>query len=235
MALSSGSERRSRADLIAVAICIAVPFGLEFFYAALLKEQFSIKSMWLVHKTFLLFFPLLWLWIATGRFPRPSSPAARGIIPAAGFGLAVGLGAIAIYFLGFSQTFDSSRLKERLAAAGILDHYILFVSLLTLVNSLLEEFYWRFFVYERGLGFTSSLGALRLSSLGFAAFHLPALWLFVGPILAFPCAAGIYAGGYIWGRIYVQSRNLYAVWLSHALVNLSIFFIGYYAVFLQGS
>ena len=102
-----------------------------------------------------------------------------------------------------------------------------------LFHSGLEELYWRGFIY-RGLSrVTAEPWALSLSSLGFMAHHVLVLGKFFGyeSVWTYVCSAGVAVGGVIWGVMFRKTKSLWPTWLSHGLVDASLFLIGYHLVF----
>lgn len=107
----------------------------------------------------------------------------------------------------------------------------------SLVHSGLEELYWRVFVYRGLAGNMADHWALGLSSLGFMAHHVLVLGKFFGYASAWTyiCSAGVAIGGLIWGVMFRKTKSLWPAWLSHGLVDASLFLIGYHLVFVHGS
>ncbi len=98
-----------------------------------------------------------------------------------------------------------------------------------LAHSLLEEYYWRWFVCGQLRQHCSLTGAVIVSSLGFMAHHVVLLATFFGwnSPLAYLFSFAIAIGGAFWAWLYAQSRSLIGPWLSHMLVDVAIFLIGY--------
>lgn len=97
------------------------------------------------------------------------------------------------------------------------------------VHSLLEEYYWRWYVFGQ-LRRVLSLGAAAgLSSVAFGAHHFLLLGTFFGAASPGTWLLGtaVIAGGAIWTLMYEARGNLYACWLSHALIDAAIFAVGY--------
>jgi membrane protease YdiL (CAAX protease family) len=103
----------------------------------------------------------------------------------------------------------------------------------SLVHSLLEEYYWRWFVFARLADVSKLPTAIAISSLGFMAHHV----LIVGMYFGWTSAAtwlfslAIAVGGAVWAGLYHRSRSLIGPWLSHLLVDAAIFAVGYDLVF----
>ena len=125
----------------------------------------------------------------------------------------------------------TSEVKSKLTGFGIttLAAYSLLAVFYSLIHSLLEEYYWRWFVFGRLRKLRPLGAAVAISSVGFALHHVlvlekyfgwysPATWLF---------SAGVAVGGVVWAIVYQRSKSLLGPWLSHLLVDAAIFAIGY--------
>ncbi len=111
--------------------------------------------------------------------------------------------------------------------------YVALAVFYSAIHSLLEEYYWRWFVFGQLARLIDWRPAAIISGLAFAAHHVlvlakyfgygsPWTWLF---------ALGIAIGGAVWAWLYRASDSLAAVWLSHALVDAAIFGLGYVIIF----
>ncbi len=101
------------------------------------------------------------------------------------------------------------------------------------MHSLLEEYYWRWFVFGWGISVWGKPLAYLLSSLGFMAHHVLLLGHFLGfaDWRTYLLAASIAVGGAFWAWLYHRTENLSAAWLSHAIVDAGIFAFGYFLLF----
>jgi membrane protease YdiL (CAAX protease family) len=181
-------------------------------------------------------FPLVWR-LGVERSPlrlrRPM--AARDVA----WGLGSGLGLLALLFAAWSLVLrDHAALRGAPAAiAAKIDAFgiatpgafLLLAVFYAVVHSLLEEYYWRWFLFGRLRRRMPAATALVLSSFVFTAHHVlligellggygPATWLF---------ALGVAAGGALWAWLYQKSDGLYAPWLSHACADAGLMAIGY--------
>ena len=100
---------------------------------------------------------------------------------------------------------------------------------LCLAHSLLEEYYWRWFVFGQLYKNWSLSLAILVSSVGFMAHHVVLLATFFGwgSPLTYLFSFGVAIGGAFWAWLYASSRSLLGPWLSHMLVDVAIFLIGY--------
>ena len=102
------------------------------------------------------------------------------------------------------------------------------------VHSLMEEYYWRWFVFRELKGLLAPGAAIALSSLAFMAHHVIILWIYLpGRFLTavVPFSLCVALGGAAWAWLYERSGTLYTPWLSHLLVDVAILAVGYEMVF----
>jgi membrane protease YdiL (CAAX protease family) len=166
----------------------------------------------------------------------PTRPSAAGLASGLGFGAAVATTMLALYFgvLADSSALAETPAKVRrlLRDGGIATPaaYWTLAVFYALAHSLMEEYYWRWFVFD-GLRRSMPMWfAIALSSLGFMAHHVILLGVYFPSrfwALAMPLSLGVAVGGAVWAWLYHRTGTLYAVWLSHGLVDGAIFVIGY--------
>ena len=121
-----------------------------------------------------------------------------------------------------SQVFgdDFLRTPAQFAAAGIF---------YALVHSLLEEYYWRWFVFGQLRRLLPLGQSTALASLAFAAHHWIVLGSYFGRFspVTWLMTFAVAVGGAVWCGIYHRSHSLLGPWLSHALVDAAIFAVGF--------
>jgi len=124
------------------------------------------------------------------------------------------------------------RAKIQSFGAGSPRVYLLLAVFYSAIHSLLEEYYWRWFVFGQLSRFCRIPTAIAVSSIGFAAHHVLVLGLYFGysgPAAFFTLlfTVAIVIGGAFWAWLYAASKSLASSWLSHGLVDAAIFSIGY--------
>jgi len=204
-----------------IALAHAPAAAQQIAYAALKAIQFAL--------------PLAWVWIVHRERPRWPPLNSRGLLLGAAFGLAVALAMAALYRILLEPrglfALPAQQVQTKITAFGLDSpaKFILFALFCSAMHSLLEEYYWRWFVFRQLSRWTSLPVAIAISSLGFAAHHVLVLQLYFGwtSPLTWLCSAGVVVGGAAWAWLYHRSGSLYAPWLSHALVDAAIFVIGY--------
>ena len=180
-------------------------------------------------------FPLVWVGFALREplgWPRPNR---QGV----GTGIACGLVVVAAGWLLYhevlreSAVFAGSTDEIRAKVAGLgLDSVAKYAALgvfYSLVHSLLEEYYWRWFVFGQLRRLLPGWPAIVISAVGFMAHHVLVLSLFFGwwtwPTILFSLAVAV--GGVFWAWLYARTGSLYGPWVSHLVIDAGIFWIGY--------
>jgi membrane protease YdiL (CAAX protease family) len=188
-------------------------------------------------------FPLLWVWVFEPERLQLRRPSFRGLEWGVGFGLAVGALILAAYYLGLrngrllSETPDRVRAKVAQFHMNTPALYLLMALLVAGVHSLMEEYYWRWFVFGELERRWPLLPAMLVSGLAFMLHHviilsvyLPGRWL----AAALPFSLAVAAGGAVWAWLYHRTGTIYSCWISHLLVDAAIMVVGYDLVFARG-
>ncbi|HTU21115.1 MAG TPA: CPBP family intramembrane glutamic endopeptidase [Gemmataceae bacterium] len=164
---------------------------------------------------------------------RPRFP---GLKPALIFGLAVAVVMIGVYFGVLRGTSLLARtpamLRGKLQAVNIdtPSRYVALAVFVVAAHSLLEEYYWRWFVFGGLRQFLSLLPAMLLSSLAFMAHHVVVLYVYLPGrfwTAVLPFSLTIAVGGAVWAWLYERNGSIWAPWLSHLLIDAGIFVIGW--------
>ena len=180
-------------------------------------------------------FPLAWVGLVCRERLRWPKFNTRGLTQGIGFGLLIATGIFALYFGYFraAGTFAAAgkKMLTELSGIGVTSPAIyagvaIFYSLL---HSLLEEYYWRWFVFGRMRNLIPLSPAITLSSLAFMGHHVVVLGLYFGwtnPWMYF-FALATAVGGAFWAWLYNKTGSIYGPWASHLLIDAAIFAVGY--------
>lgn len=149
-----------------------------------------------------------------------------------GFGVALGLG-LGIYALilgGWAvlrNWIDFSGIADSLTSnAGVTKENFLYVSLyISFVNSLLEEFFFRGFVF--GNLKQSRKFAYCFSAAAFSLYHAAMMIGWFHPALLILVLAGLFVGGLIFNWLNEKQDCIYVSWLTHMFANFAINTIGF--------
>jgi len=127
---------------------------------------------------------------------------------------------------------NSDNIRAKVVAFGLSEHYLAFALFLSLFHSLIEEYYWRWFVYGRLRRLIRIQHAHLLAGLAFASHHIVIASQFFTALWALALGACVALGGIFWSLMYERQKTIVGAWISHMIVDLSIMAIGYRLVFM---
>ncbi len=228
-------------EILVLLFGLTFPVGLTYVFFVLLADAPSwvqrLAGGGLKSIQFLL--PLFWVWGVLRQRVRPFSWSTRGLLPGVLFG---GLAAAAMVVgyrwvltqLGVLSTLELA-VRQKVGELGFVSQaQFLALSLFyTLAHSLLEEYYWRWFIFGRLMHQVRLAAAVTISAVGFTLHHVVVLGKFFGygSPATWIGAAGVCAGGVVWAMLYQRTERLLVPWCSHAIVDAAIFWIGYQLLF----
>ncbi len=155
-------------------------------------------------------------------------PKKKGLVPA----IALGVGIYAVILGGYflvSPFFDFSQISGALTAnAGITKENFLYVSLyISFANSLLEEFFFRGFVFTNLKLLSGRRLAYIFSAAAFSLYHVAMMIGWFSPVLFLLVMVGLVAGGMIFNWLNEKLDTIYCSWLTHMFANFAINTIGF--------
>ncbi len=131
-------------------------------------------------------------------------------------------------YLLLKNVFDFSTITTALTGdVGVNRDNFIFVALyISFINSLLEEFFFRGFIFLQLKKIIKIYPAHILSALLFAVYHIAIMsgWFSV-PIFIL-AMAGLFAGGIIFNLLNSKFNNIYTSWLVHMFANFAINTVG---------
>ncbi|MEM6459391.1 MAG: CPBP family intramembrane glutamic endopeptidase [Planctomycetota bacterium] len=234
----------SRRKLALIALLVVAPIQLVGTTTAMVwfPDAAWAKVGFAVAKVLLFLAPVVWL-IKVGRarprIPRwENFPGGRGMVAAHVTGMLIVLVIGAAYLTVGRSWIDTGPMLEKVGQMG-LDRWWTF-ALGTLywctINSMLEEYFWRWWVFERlreviggfrGADVAAAFGSAVL----FTAHHIVALSVYFDARTTALASAGVFIGGLTWSLLYMKYRNIYACYVSHVWADLIIFGIGAWLIF----
>jgi uncharacterized protein len=193
------------------------------------------QSIYLVLKSIQFTFPLVWVWLVLREPLRTGRASAQGLLLGAGFSVTVVLGGWLIFdsWLRDLPIFATATklIHEKVAGFGVdtVWKYAVLAVFYSLFHSLLEEYYWRWFVFRQLRRIVPAWPAIVISALGFMGHHVVVLNEFFreAPWLVWLLSSAVAVGGLFWAWLYERTNSLFVPWLSHLLMDAGIFWIGY--------
>lgn len=199
---------------------------LAIFYG--LVERHSLFSTFVVfHVVVCLGIPLVHGWWegslvdnwrrAWGRFEK------RGALFGTALGVLLFTGILSGIGLILDKEERSDEIRRVLALWDLDGRWIWWFSFyLVIVNSLLEELFWRGFVLQRLSHVLSRSVAILLSSFFFSLYHLIVATILFGVKWGALMTLLVFGIGIIWGWMKGMFPSVYPTWFSHMLADLGI-------------
>ena len=134
------------------------------------------------------------------------------------------LAVIKIFFFSLGEEFlDGAKLAANLRAWGLSDlRHPLFLVYFVVGNSLVEELFWRGFLLGRFLRSSRPLAACLLVSFYFVQYHVLTVFLLFSPGALPVLTPLLFVGSLGWCYLRLVTRDIYAVALSHLMVDLGL-------------
>lgn len=221
-----------RKSVISLLLLIPAPSLGVLFGMILFPDTIIGRGVFIFSKVWLLLFPAVWFLGVERHLPTPGKSAPGGYR----MGLVSGL-MISAFVVGAAllsrPLIDDVFFKEMMATVG-LDNKAVYLGAAAywiLVNSILEEYVWRWFVvrqFERVLSRTAGIVA---SACCFTLHHYLAMQVYFSSTVALLGSLFIFIGGVWWSWMFVRYKTIWPGWVSHALVDVAVFGTGYYLIF----
>jgi membrane protease YdiL (CAAX protease family) len=221
-----------RTAIIALLLLVPAP-SLGTATAMILAPGPGGHAVFIALKVWILVLPMLWyLLIEKGRLSwSPPRRGGLGVGALTGVAIAAVIGAA---YLAFASRFiDLTALKDAVTSMGLAHPlaYLGAAAYWIAVNSLLEEYVYRWFVYHQCEQLMMPALAVPVAALVFTAHHVIALSVYLEPGLNLLASTGIFAGSCVWSWCYHRYRSIWPGWLSHAGADIAVFAIGWHLVF----
>lgn len=223
------SSRRN-ATLALLLIAPAPTLGVIPF---LMGEGTAGTVLWAAAKVWLFTLPALWHLLVD---QQPIS-ISRGMNGGLRLGLLTGflaaLGIVGGYFVIGQQFIDPADLRRTLASRGLDRQAVYFAAAAywVFVNSMLEEYAFRWFIVRKCEALMNARAAIVVSALIFVVHHTVAMAAFFPWWINTIASLAILIAGATWSWLYIRYRSIWVPYLSHAIADIAIFGLGWWLVF----
>ena len=224
-----------RKRTLALAIALTIPFLLAWTCSVLLSGRRGVMSAYLIGKSIQLAFPLVWVFYIERRPPTITAPNGKKLLAGVFYGLAIAVMSLVVYYFWLQDSDILSMVpyvvQTKLGAYGVSGwrDFLWLGSYYIIPHTLCEEYYWRWFVYGELRKLISIQKAIVLSGLAFALHHILLGHRYLGDAWTFIAffSMVVAVSGMVWAWLYQKSGDLYSPWVSHALAEIGLVWIGF--------
>ena len=217
-------------SLVAILLVGFIPSISIIFGIKIIEDDFLSQLFFLSCKLWIFIVPTFWYLRIENNSVSKNFPSKEGI--KMGFITGLTMSVIILFtWLIFESTLDTDQMISTLQSKGLsnINLYVLGMLYWIFLNSLLEEYVFRWFVTTKSIIiFGNEIAAIVFSASLFTLHHAIALHLFGflwwQTIFA---SFGLLSAAAIWSWLYIRYRSIWVCWLSHAICDVAVFGIGY--------
>jgi membrane protease YdiL (CAAX protease family) len=185
------------------------------------------QAIYMALRLWIAVFPILWtLRVEHGKLGTSPLPAEKRREAWLG---ALGLSALVLAVVGGSwvlfgeRLLDATALRESVEASGLTTplRFVLAGLAISFGNSLLEEYFWRWFVGRQCDALVGERGSPWLSALLFTSHHVVTFCVLFGGAAGLVASVGVFAAGLVWSFALQRWRSIWPGWWVHVVADLA--------------
>jgi membrane protease YdiL (CAAX protease family) len=230
------SMNKQQRALLALALILPAPLigvSSSFYLPPLQSASGEIeigKAIWLLAKIWLVALPIAWLLYVDGGKLSWSPTSRKGVVAGLVSAIPVGVVILGAYLIAKNSLIDPAEAKQTILELGINSpaKFFIFASSMSLVNSLMEEYVWRWFVFSKFKVLFGARPAIVLSAFFFTLHHVVIVWGLGSLWLVFLGSLGLFVGGIVWGWLYNKYNSIWPGWICHVAADTAIMWIAWW-------
>jgi membrane protease YdiL (CAAX protease family) len=175
-------------------------------------------------------------WIDLAIIKRLSIKEIMGLIGFRNFRKNIGWGALlgVVFLLSIYSFFvilanrliDAASIRNLLMKWNVQDQYLFsLLFIMIFANSVLEEIYWRGYIFARLKANTGFFGTILLTSLFYASYHLITTGNLFSLQYGILLTTAVFLAGVFWGIVRYKSDSIWIPIISHMLADLGIMMV----------
>jgi membrane protease YdiL (CAAX protease family) len=226
------SMNKYQRALLALALILPAPLigvSSSFYLPPLQSASGDIeigKVIWFLAKIWLVVLPVVWLLYVDGGKLSWSPVNKKGVL--SGLAWSIPFAFVIFFTYGLMRgTLIPPTTKHQLLEMGITSpaNFLIFASAMSLVNSLMEEYVWRWFVFSKFKVLFGVWPAIVLSAFFFTVHHVVIVWSLGSLWLVLLGSISIFTGGIIWAWLYNKYNSIWPGWICHVAADTAIMWI----------
>ena len=225
------SIRRRRALL---ALLLTVPFpSIGAIMSLLLTPGMVGQIILIISQIWLLVLPIVWVsWVEQQPLAIPPLKR-RDWITGTLVGLLMFSLILAIYWLLARHWINGVEVLNKAQQVVKVNQLSFLVGCIyfALINSLIEEYLWRWFIYRRCEELVSQRVAVFLAAFFFTLHHIIVLAFYVDWRMVVLGTLAVFVAGVVWSECYRRYRSIWSSYLSHSMAGLAIYIAAWQILF----
>lgn len=216
------------------ALIVTVPLAsLGVLMSLLIAPGIIGQSVVVICQLWLLVFPIIWLFRVEQQPLKIPKPVQRHWI----VGMMIGLLMFSIILLTYwflaQDWINQTEVQNKVQQVVNLNQFSFLVACIYLIviNSLVEEYLWRWFVYRRCEELVSSQASVFLSAFLFTLHHIIVLAYYFNWQVVIVGTIAVFCAGVVWAECYRKYRSIWSSYLSHAIAVMAICIVAWQVLF----
>ena len=221
-------------SLLAILLVGFIPSISVIFTIKIIENELHSQIFFVICKLWIFIIPTVWFFYVEKNIFSRELPSRKGLEMGTATGLIMSI-IIILTWIVFEDSINLEEMIDTLNSKGLsnVNLYVLGMIYWIFINSLLEEYVFRWFITTKAsVLFGNDSYAIFFSALMFTLHHSLALHFFGfiwwQTIIA---SFGLLSAAAIWSWLYLQYRSIWVCWLSHAICDVVVFSIGYQILF----
>ncbi len=191
------------------------------------------QSILIICQLWLLLLPIAWLFWVERKPVNISKPKQRDWITGVVIGLLMFCVILAAYSLFLSHWINVADVREKIQKIANINQdtfkfggfYFIFV------NALIEEYFWRWFIFSRCEEVVPGKVAVLFSALFFMVHHTIGLAVLTNWRVALVGSLAVFVAGALWSEYFRRHRSIWSNYFSHAIADLALHFVAWQVFF----
>ncbi|MCQ4922450.1 CPBP family intramembrane metalloprotease [Tissierella carlieri] len=217
-----------RKTIIGILIITAISIAIMSIVDAIINPGYMYKSA--IKIIMFLFIPLIYIFCDSNINLKDifKVKSKKKLIISTILGLLVYLIILGAYLI-LKKYIDLDSIKNILAEnLKVNKNNFIFVALyISFINSLLEEFFFRGFIFLNLKKLIAIKSAYIISAFAFTVYHIGIMGSWFSPLIFLLAMVGLFAGGIIFNYLNESNSNIYSSWLVHMMANFAINTVGF--------
>ena len=181
----------------------------------------------------LFFLPIIWLLKIESKSITISKPQGFDVITGLIIGLLMFVIILTVYWLFLRHWIDNDIVRLKVQAILNINQrtFVFGAAYFSLVNALIEEYFWRWFIFSRCEELVSSKVAVVITSLFFTLHHTIGLAAFTNWQITITGSLAVFPAGLVWSEYYRRYRSIWSNYFSHAIADIALHIVAWQVFF----